>query len=52
MDPGNHVQRGTFTVGKIPGSLNKADVGTKHVARDDPTASHSCFGTARMASSR
>ena len=31
----DHVQRGTFKVGKIPGSLNKADVGTKHVARDD-----------------
>ena len=23
------------SVGKIPGSLNKADMGTKHVARDD-----------------
>ena len=31
----DHVQRGTFKVGKIPGSLNKADVGTKHVARED-----------------
>ena len=31
----DHVQRGTFKVGKILGSLNKADVGTKHVARDD-----------------
>ena len=30
----DHVQRGTFKVGKISGSLNK-DVGTKHVARDD-----------------
>ena len=30
-----HVQRGTFKVGKIAGSLNKADVGTKHVARED-----------------
>ena len=48
----DHVQRGTFKVGKIPGSLNKADVGTKHVARDDFTTSHSSFGTARMASSR
>ena len=26
------IQRGTFKVGKIPGSLSKADVGTKHVA--------------------
>ena len=25
-----HVQRGTFKLGKIAGSLNKADVGTKH----------------------
>ena len=32
----DYAQRGTFKVGKIPGSLNKADVGTKHVARDDP----------------
>ena len=31
----DHVQRGTFIIGKILGSLNKADVGTKHVARDD-----------------
>ena len=31
----DHVQRGTVKVGKILGSLNKADVGTKHVARDD-----------------
>ena len=31
----DHVQRGTFKVGKILGSLNKADVGTKHVARED-----------------
>ena len=34
----DHVQRGTFKVGKIPGSLNKADVGTtsgQHVARED-----------------
>ena len=31
----DHVQRGTFKVGKIPGSLNKADVVTKHVARED-----------------
>ena len=29
------MQRGTFKVGKIPGTLNKADVGTKHVARED-----------------
>ena len=28
----DHVQHGTLKVGKIPGSLNKADVGTKHVA--------------------
>ena len=34
MDP-ESVQRGTFKVGKIPGSLHKTDVGTKHVARDD-----------------
>ena len=31
----DHVQRGTFKVGKIPSSLNKADVGTKRVARED-----------------
>ena len=31
----DHVQRGTFKVGKILGSLNKADVGKKHVARED-----------------
>ena len=30
----DHVQR-AFKVGKIPGSLNKADVGTKQVARED-----------------
>ena len=31
----DHVQRGTFKIGKILGSLNMADVGTKHVARED-----------------
>ena len=31
----DHVQRGTFKVGKILDSLNKAVVGKKHVARED-----------------
>ena len=44
----DHVQRGTFKVGKIPGSLKKADVGTKHVARED-LLRHT---RARMANSR
>ena len=34
MNPGS-CATWYFKVGKIPGSLNKADVGTKRVARED-----------------
>ena len=35
MDTRPRAARHFLKVGKILGSLNKADVGTKHVARDD-----------------